>query len=73
MLVTDRGKIVADLLPPGSTRQPGVHPGLLEMERKGLIRRGTGRNSPDLYPRMPKVDLGGAPIQDIIDFLRGDR
>lgn len=73
VLVTDRGRVVAELLPPGSTRQAGVHPGLLEMEQRGLIRRGTGRNSPDLYPRMPKVDLGGESIQDIIDFLRGDR
>lgn len=73
VLVTDRGRVVAELLPPGAVRHPGAHPGLLEMERQGLIRPGTGRNSPDLYPQMPKVDLGGETIQDIIDFLRGDR
>ena len=71
--VTDRGRVVAELLPPGSTRRHDIHPVLLEMERKGLIRPGAGRNGPDLYPKMPQMDLGGETVQDIIDFLRGDR
>ena len=74
LIVTDRGRIVAELWPPGRGERRGdIHPGLLEMERKGQIRLGTGRNSPDLYPKMPHVDLGGESVQDIIDFLRGDR
>lgn len=73
VLVTDRGRVVAELLPPGSMRRQDVHPVLLEMERKGLIRPGVGRNTPDLYPKMPQMDLGGETVQDVIDFLRGDR
>lgn len=73
VLVTDRGKVVAELLPPGSTRRHDIHPVLLEMERKGLIRPGTGRNGPELYPKLPQMDLGGETVQDVIDFLRGDR
>lgn len=71
--VTDRGRVVAELLPPGSTRRLDIHPVLLEMERKGLIRPGSGRNGPDLYPKMPQLDLGGETVEAVIDFLRGDR
>jgi prevent-host-death family protein len=71
--VTDRGRVVAELVPPGSLLRRDVHPGLLEMERKGLIRLATKRNDPSLYRRMPHVDLGGKTVQDLIDEIRGDR
>ena len=74
VIVTDRGRIVAEMWPPGhGDLRADVDPGLLDMERKGLIRLGTGTNSPDLYPKMSHVDLGGETVQDVIDFLRGDR
>jgi prevent-host-death family protein len=73
ILVTDRGKVVAELAPPGTTRRRDVHPGLLEMERLGLVRLATRPNDPSLYRRMPFIDLGGETVQDIIDFLREDR
>lgn len=72
VLVTDRGKVVAELAPPGTTSRPDIHPGLLEMERKGLIRLATRRNHPSLYRRMPYVDLGGKTIEDVMDEIRGD-
>ena len=72
VVVTDRGRIVAELRPPAE-RRPHIHPGLLEMERKGLVRWATRPNDPSLYRRMPDVDLGGETVQDIIDFLREDR
>jgi len=74
LIVTDRGRIVAELWPPGhGERRTDIHPGLLEMERKGLVRLATRPNDPSLYRRMPYVDLGGETVQDIIDFLREDR
>lgn len=73
VLVTDRGKVVAELAPPGTTSRPDIHPGLLEMERKGLVRLATRPNHPSLYRRMPRVDLGGETVQGMIDFLREDR
>lgn len=72
VLVTDRGKVVAELAPPGTTSRPDIHPGLLEMERKGLVRLATRPNHPSLYRRMPHVDLGGKTIEDLMDEIRGD-
>jgi antitoxin (DNA-binding transcriptional repressor) of toxin-antitoxin stability system len=72
VLVTDRGKVVAELAPPGTTSRRDIHPGLLEMERKGLVRLATRPNHPSLYRRMPYVDLGGKTIQDLMDEIRGD-
>ena len=75
VIVTDRGRVVAELVPPGHAdrRRPDIHPGLLEMERKGQIRLATRPNDPSLYQRMPHVDLGGETVKDILDHLREDR
>ena len=73
VVVTDRGRVVAELRPPGLGERAGIHPGLLEMERKGSIRLATRPNDPSHYRRMPYVDLGGETIQDIIDYLREDK
>lgn len=73
LIVTDRGRVVAELVPPGSLHRRDLHPGLLEMERKGQIRLATRPNDPSLYRRMPYVDLGGKTVQDLIDDTRGDR
>ena len=73
VIVTDRGRVVAELWPPGhGASRPGIHPGFLEMERKGLIRLATRPNDPSLYRRMPHVDLGGKTIADLMDEIRGD-
>jgi antitoxin (DNA-binding transcriptional repressor) of toxin-antitoxin stability system len=73
-LVTDRGRIVAELVPPGHTALPGIHPGLLELARRDGLRLPTRPNSPDLYRRPDvKIDLGRLTVQDLIDRERGDR
>ncbi len=75
IIVTDRGTVVAELVPPGyAASRPDVHPGLLEMERKGLVRLATKKNDPSLYriPR-PKRRSGGETVQEMIDWQRGDR
>lgn len=75
VIVTDRGRVVAELVPPGHAdrRRPDVHPGLLEMERKGQIRLATKQNDPSLYrtPR-PHLELGET-AQQMLDAIRGDR
>ena len=72
VVVTDRGRIVAELRPP-AVRRTDIHPGLLEMERRGQIRLASRPNDPSLYRRMPHIDLGGKTIQDLLDEIRGDR
>jgi prevent-host-death family protein len=75
VLVTDRGRVVAELVPPG-WRRPAVdiHPGLLELARRDGLRLPTRPNDPELYRRSStRVDLGGLTAQDLIDWERGDR
>ena len=70
--VTDRGEVVAELVPP--RRQEGVHPGLEEMARRGDIRLGKPL-SPEqrarLYRIMPPV--GGPSAVELLDWERGER
>jgi prevent-host-death family protein len=75
VLVTDRGRVVAELVPPGWQRPaPDIHPGLLELARRDGLRLPTRPNSPELYRRPgTPVDLGGLTVQDLIDWERGDR
>lgn len=74
VIVTDRGRIVAELRPPGESAYPGIHPGLLELARRDGLRLPTATVDPAVFdaPR-PKIDLGGLTIQDLIDQQRGDR
>jgi|ERR1700722_19002158 prevent-host-death family protein len=70
--VTDRGEIVAELVPP--RRAEAVHPGLEEMARRGDIRLGKPLSPEErkrLYRIMPPV--GGESVAETLDWLRGDR
>jgi prevent-host-death family protein len=75
VLVTDRGRVVAELVPPGWQR-PAVdaHLGLLDLARRDGLRLPTAQVDPALFdqPR-PKIDMGGLTVQDLIDWERGDR
>ncbi len=75
VIVTDRGRVVAELVPPGQAdrRRADIHPGLLEMERKGQIRLATRPNDPSLYRNLPRIDLGGRTVQELLDWQRGER
>ncbi|HYO44025.1 MAG TPA: type II toxin-antitoxin system prevent-host-death family antitoxin [Candidatus Limnocylindrales bacterium] len=75
VLVTDRGRVVAELVPPGSrSLAPDVQLGLLELVRRDGLRLPTRPNDPELYRRPgTPVDLGGLTVQDLIDWERGDR
>src|SRR5262245_30499803 len=69
--VTDRNQIVAELVPPGSRDDRERHPGLVALERRGLLKPGIG-NSPDLYPKRPRGRKPGG-AQRPLDAVRGDR
>ena len=74
VLVTDRGRVVAELVPPGARRCRRRPPGLLELARRDGLRLPTRPNDPELYRRpSTPVDLGGLTVQDLIDWERGDR
>ena len=53
VLITDRGRPIARLVPVSSSDSMEEH--LKEMERKGLLRRGTSR-LPDDFWDMPRME-----------------
>ena len=71
VLVTDRGVIVAELRPPGTSVEDDPYPLLTAAERKGKVRIGAP-NRPDLYPKFEKVTPDGL-AQDLLDWSRGER
>ena len=52
VLVTDRGRVIAELRPPGEPDGGEKYPGLGVMARNGLVRLGQP-NRPELYPVLP--------------------
>ena len=70
--VIDRGKILAELVPPPVLATNfKVPPKLAEMARRGLVRLG-GPNDPKLYPRLPPLAPAGT-AQRLLDEERGER
>ena len=54
VLVTDRGEVVAELLPPGHGRtDSSAPPGLLALAKRGLATLGAPNDEPGLYPALP--------------------
>jgi prevent-host-death family protein len=55
LLVTDRGEVVAELLPPGQVKaDPAIPAGLHALAKRGLITLGTLESDSDLYPALPR-------------------
>lgn len=75
VIVTDRGRIVAELVPPGTgMHRPDLPPGLMELVRRGELRLPLRPHDPRLYRRpLPKVDLGGLTVRELIDLEREER
>jgi len=75
VVVTDRGRVVAELVPPGWQRPAqDVHPGLLELVRRDGLRLPAAQVDPALFDQpLPKIDMDGLTVQDLIDWERGDR
>jgi prevent-host-death family protein len=69
--VTDRGEVVAELLPPRVTAGGAARRGLADLARRGLVSLGAA-NDPKLYRRMPRR-LKPGELQRLLDEERGER
>ena len=71
ILVTDRGTVVAEVRPPGTTTPPPVvESGLAELALQGRARPGAPHD-PDLYePRCRALPEGS--LEELLDAERGD-
>lgn len=72
VLVTDRGEVVAELIPPGHrVDEHGVPSGLLALARRGQLTLGAS-NDAALYPTLPPL-LRRRRAADLLDEERGAR
>lgn len=72
VLVTDRGSVVAEMSPPGSTTRPPAPSGGLEaLVREGRAAGGAP-HEPRLYGVRPPV-LSAGSSRDLLDAERGGR
>jgi prevent-host-death family protein len=72
VLVTDRGEVVAELVPPGERADVrGVPSGLVTLARRGQVMLGAS-NDPTLYPKLPPL-LAGHRAAEWLDEERGAR
>lgn len=70
VLVTDRGEVVAELVPPGSGNDKrGAPSGLLVLARKGKVTLG-GANAKALYPEVAPL-LKRHRATELLDEERG--
>lgn len=70
--VTDRGEIVAELIPPRrAASSTDARKRLVDLARRGLVRLGLP-NDPKVYRRMPRR-LKPGELQRLIDEERGER
>ena len=74
VLVTDRGEVVAELLPPGQRQgDPSVPAGLLSLARRGLLTLGAPAGT-DLYPALLRKQGGRRhSAAQLLDEERGTR
>jgi prevent-host-death family protein len=72
VLVTDRGEVVAELIPPGrSGQEPGVPSALVALARRGQLTLALS-NKATTYPRLPRV-LKRRHTGELLDEERGPR
>ena len=73
ILVTDRGTVVAELVPPGRPRtDPSIPPGLARLAERGIARLGAP-NDPRLYRDLPPLRRRPASVARFLDDERGTR
>ena len=72
VLVTDRGEVVAELIPPGQrVDERGVPSGLVALARRGQLTLGAS-NDAALYPKLPPL-LTRHCAAELLDDERGAR
>ena len=74
VLVTDRGEVVAELLPPGQGQvDPAVPAGLQSLAKRGLLTLGAPAGT-DLYPALQrKQGQRRRSVAQLLDEERGSR
>jgi prevent-host-death family protein len=73
VLVTDRGEVVAELLPPGQGQgDPSVPAGLQSLVRRGLLTLGASGGT-DLYPALHRQRGRRVSLAHLLDEERGTR
>jgi prevent-host-death family protein len=71
VLVTDRGTVVAELVPPGRpTRDPSMPAGLARLIERGIARLGA-TNDPGLYATLPRLRRKPPSAARLLDEARG--
>lgn len=72
VLVTDRGEVVAELIPPGQgSLERGVPSELVAIARKGQLTLGASNNV-DVYPKLPRL-LKQRQAAELLNEERGAR
>jgi prevent-host-death family protein len=72
VLVTDRGEIVAELIPPGQgSDERGVPSGLVALARRGQLTLGASNNA-EVYPKLPRL-LKRRQATELLNEERGAR
>lgn len=71
VLVTDRGRVIAELRAPSPYPRPVDHgPGMAALVRDGAVRVGLA-NTADVYPDLPRRVPNGTAA-GLLDELRGE-
>lgn len=70
VLVTERGKPVAKIVPVGPTAKEDAR--RMDLARRGIIRLGKGRLSKELLDQLPVVSIPGEVLQQVMDEERGE-
>jgi prevent-host-death family protein len=71
ILITDRGKPVARLIP--VSRANIKREGLLQMEKEGLIKVGSGKLPKDFWSMPRPEDPNGAVLSALLEERKGGR
>ena len=72
VLVTDRGEVVAELIPPGQgSDERGVPSGLVALARRGQLTLGASNNG-EVYPKLPRL-LKRRQATELLNEERGTR
>jgi prevent-host-death family protein len=73
VLVTDRGTVVAELVPPGRpTTHAGIPAGLARLVARGIARQGAAPD-PSLYENLPRLRRRPTSAARLLDEARGER
>jgi prevent-host-death family protein len=72
VLVTDRGEVVAELVPPRrSPEEKGIPSALAALAREGRVTLGLP-NDPSAYPKLPRL-LKRISSAELLDQERGEK